>query len=346
MSVRIPSRKGIASAVIPAIAGLLTAGVAAGVPAAQAAQRAPARVPELHTTATVALGTTSNIFKNAFTQAPDRAVFFSQGSVVYVQKGSSPPQVALHAGQQVMALAATTTDLFVQTGLTVTEYLRSGGATVRHWTLTSPVQPITIAGLLVVGNTLWSWTDWGTDSSGFEFARISRINTTGPAVNIVDRRAYPFNVAADSSGLYFEDARGPDSLGFLVHSTPGGTLRSHRAPVNALLALAGGKLDQLAFHANGHQFIDAYSTTTLVRVSSARVSNNDRMFAATGIGLLVMNEPCSHLTCALSTVSKLTNTGHLSGTLTVGNAFEVLTGPQGIVITDAGGHMSLVRLGA
>ena len=59
-----------------------------------------------------------------------------------------------------------------------------------------------------------------------------------------------------------------------------------------------------------------------------------------------MNEPCSHLTCALSTVSKLTNTGHLSGTLTVGNAFEVLTGPQGIVITDAGGHMSLVRLGA
>ena len=117
------------------------------------------------------------------------------------------------------------------------------------------------------------------------------MNTAGPAVHIVDRRAYPINVAADSSGLYFEDARGPDSLGFLVHSTPGGTLRSHRAPVNALLALAGGKLDQLAFHANGHQFIDAYDPTTLVRVSSARVSNKDRMFAGTGIGLLVLNEP-------------------------------------------------------
>jgi hypothetical protein len=234
----------------------------------------------------------------------------------------------------------------VQTGLTVTEYNRSGGAQVRQWTLTSPVKPITLAGLLVVGNTLWSWTDWGTDSSGFEFARISRINTTGPAVHIVDRRAYPIDVAADASGLFFEDARGHDNRGFLVHSTPGGSLRSHHAPVNALLALAAGRLDQLAFHANGHQFIDGYSTASLLRVSSARVSNSDRTWAGTGVGLLVVNEPCSHLTCALSTVSRLANTGHLSGTLTVGNAFSVLTGPQGIVITDAGGHMTLVRLGA
>ena len=54
-------------------------------------------MPALHKMATIALGSTSNIFKNIFTQAPDGAVFFSRGSVVYVQKGTAAPQVALHA---------------------------------------------------------------------------------------------------------------------------------------------------------------------------------------------------------------------------------------------------------
>jgi hypothetical protein len=30
-------------------------------------------------------------------------------------------------------------------------------------------------------------------------------------------------------------------------------------PSGALLALAGGRLDQLAFHTHGHQYIDTYS---------------------------------------------------------------------------------------
>jgi hypothetical protein len=73
----------------------------------------------------------------------------------HVQKGSAASRVALHAGRPVLALAASSSKLFVETGLTVTEYNRSGGAKVRHWTLTSPVTPITIAGLLVAGHTLW-----------------------------------------------------------------------------------------------------------------------------------------------------------------------------------------------
>lgn len=342
-------KRRIVSAIAPVAAGLMAAGSVASMPAAQAAQAGQAGqragIPAIHATATIPLGTTSNVFKNIFTEAPDRTVFFSKGSVVYVQKGGSAPQIALHAGQQVMALAATSSGLFVQTGLTVTEYLRSSGAKVRHWTLTSPVKPITQAGLIAVGSTLWSWTDWGTDSSGFEFARISRITTTAAAAHIVDKQAYPVDVAANASGLFFEDVRGPDSHGFLVHASPGGTLRARRAPVNALLALAGGRLDQLTFH-SGHQAIDSYSTSTLLRLSSARISDNDRMFAGTGLGLLVLNEPCPHLTCAAATVSKLATTGAVSGTLTVPNAFSLLTGPQGAVVTDAGGHLALVRLGS
>jgi len=59
-------------------------------------------------------------------------VFYSVGSVVHVQKGTSAPHVALHAGRPVLALAASSSKLFVQTGLTVTEYNRAGGASVRH----------------------------------------------------------------------------------------------------------------------------------------------------------------------------------------------------------------------
>ncbi|MGN6676151.1 MAG: hypothetical protein ACTHKL_00020, partial [Streptosporangiaceae bacterium] len=325
------------------IAGLLAAGLGLALPAQAASDAAAVRTaPLLHKTATIALGSTSNIFKNIFTQAPDGAVFYSRGSVVYVQKGTAAPQVALHAGGAVMALAASSSKLFVQTGLTVTAYNRSGGAKVRHWTLTSPVTPITLAGLLVVGQTLWSWTDWGTDSSGFEFARLSRINTTAAAVHVVDKQAYPVNVAANSSGVYFEDVRGAKSLGYLVHVTPSGGVHARRGPGGALLALAGGRLDQMSFHNNGHQYLDTYSTTTLRRLSSGQISDNDRMFASTGLGLIVLNEPCTHLVCAKATVSKLATNGSRSGTLTVTNAFSVLTGRDGAVVTVTHGHMSLV----
>jgi len=336
-------KKGMQAAVL--ISGLLAASFGQALPAmaASGATVARAAVPALHKMATIALGSTSNIFKNIFTQAPDGAVFFSRGSVVYVQKGTAAPQVALHASRSVLALAASTSRLFVQTGLTVTEYNRAGGAKVRQWTLTSPVTPITIAGLLVVGQTLWSWTDWGTDSSGFEFARLSRINITA-AVHVVDKQAYPVDVAANSSGAFFEDARGTRGVGNLVHVTPSGGVHARRGPVEALLALVGGRLHQMLFHADGHQYIDTYGAASLARLSSARISDNDRMFAGTGLGLIVLNEPCQHLVCAKANVSKLAANGSRTGTVTVPNAFSVLTGKNGAVVTVTGGHMFLVRI--
>jgi len=74
------------------------------------------------------------------------------------------------------------------------------------------------------------------------------------------------------------------------------------------------------------------------------VSDSDRNFAGTGLGLLVLNEPCTHITCASATVSKLAANGSRSGTLHLAHAFSVLTGPKAAVVIFSAGHMSLVRL--
>lgn len=343
MSLRTARTRFIARVMIPAVAGLGLA--AAGALPAGAAAR-PAN-PALHQAARIALGSSGNIFKNIFTEAPNGNIFFSKGSVVYVVVGNTAPKVALHAGGTVLALAANSADLFVQTGLTVTEYKRSDGSAVRHWTLTSPVTPITQAGLISVGSTLWSWTDWGTDSSGFEYARLSRISTGSATVHIVDKQAWPANMAADTSGLYYEDARGAANAGFLVHVTASGASTARKGPVGWPLALSGGKFYQLLFHNNSsHQFVDGYSKTSLARVSSGQVPNADRNINGTSLGLLALAEPCTHLTCATASVSKLAANGSASGTLTVPNAFEFVPGSHAAVIEFSGGHMFLVRIGS
>jgi len=344
MSARTTQRR-IASAAIAATASL-AASVAATLPAAQAAQQGPATAlaPRLHATATIALGSTTNIFKNIFTQAPDRTVFFSRGSVVYVQKAALAPQIALHAGRQVVALAANSTDLFVQTGLTVTEYNRSGGAKVRHWQLSSPRTPITIARLIAVGHTLWSQTDAGTDTTGALPAVVTRISTTSSTVHVVSRKANYGPLAANSGGLYFDNMRTPTTED-LVHVSPAGAVHKRAARVNGLMAIGGGRLGVLFFH-SGHLFLDSYSLSSLARLSSARVSSRDRDLAGTGLGLLVLNTACSQLTCASATVSKLAFSGAVTGKLTTPRAFSLLNGPQGAVVTFSSGHMSLVRLGA
>lgn len=342
MSPRTARRMLTAPAVLLAAAGLVLTGAGAVLPFAPAADAAPAA---LHQTARIALGTASSIAKNAFTEGPGGSVYYSRGSVVYVVNGNARPAVALHAGHTVLALAANSSDLFVLTGLTVTEYARSNGAVVRHWTLTSPVTAITSAGMIAVGQTLWAWTDWATDSSGFEYANVDRISTTSSAVHLVDKKAFPVNVAADSSGLYYQDVRGAASILSLVHVTPSGSVRA-KAESNASgpEALSAGRLDLLSFH-GGRLNIDTYRPSTLARLSSAHVSSDDRTIAGTTIGLLVLAEPCSHLTCSSATVSELAASGLSTGSVTVPGAFTLLAGPAAAVIEDVGGHMFLVRLG-
>lgn len=337
-------RRGLASAAVPAMAGLVIAGFGSLLPSAQAATSSPAMAagPGLHKTARIALGSASSVFSDAFTEAPNGAVFYSRGSVVHVVDGTSAPHVALRAGRTVLALAANSADFFVQTGLRVTEYRRSNGQNLRHWTLTSPRTPLTSAGLIAVGGTLWSWTDWATDSSGFEFAKVARIETSASAVHVVATQAYPGDMAANSAGLYFEGQRGAN--GYLGHATPAGSVRRHQQTVvDAPLALSAGRVDLLSFRS--HIFIDSYSGTTLARLSSRRVAGSDRSIADTGAGLLVLAQPCASISCASATVSELSVAhGTSSGTLGVPDADFLLPGPSAAVIEVSGGTMFLVRI--
>jgi hypothetical protein len=334
--------KGRLAAMIP-VAGVLAASLfAAGSPAGASA--ATREVSALHITGRISLGPTSDVFANAFAQAPGGDVYYSNGSFVYKVTGNSAPTLAVTAGGTVLALAANTSELFVQVGLRVTAYRRSDESVIRHWTLTSPVTPITSAGLYAVGGTLWSWTDWATDGSGFEYAKVSRMSTSSSAVHTVNKAAYPGDMSADSAGLYFEAQHGSASV--LGHATPSGTVTFHGPrPAEAPLALSGGRVDLLVV--GTHDYVKSYSATSLSLISSKKVASSDVNIAGTGAGLLVLALPCVSASCVHAIVSKLNvSTGKTSGTLHVPGAALLLPGPGAAVIEVSGGIMYLVRVAA
>jgi hypothetical protein len=275
-------------------------------------------------------------------------VFFSRGPVVYVADGNKAPAIALHAGRTVLALAANSSDLFAETGLRVTEYRRSNGAQVRHWTLTSPVTPVTSAGLYAVGGTVWSWTDWATDESGFQYAKVSRIHTSSSAVHVVDTFAFPADMSAGSAGLYFETEHGV--TGYLGHANPATpAVQLRKAPVDAPLALASSRVDELASGSSSEN-VFSYNASTLALVSSKKVPEKDAGIAGTGLGLLVLAQGCGGFPCSSATAGKLNvSTGGTSGALPTPGAHQLLTGPSAAVIEASDVHgthadMFLVRI--
>ena len=318
----------LAGAVMPALA----LGIAGIVVAQSGAQAAP-RTPALHAGPKIALGTTGNITRNAFAEAPDGAVFYSRGAVVYAVSGNSAPKTVLHAGGTVLAIAASASDLFIQNGLTVTEYRKSDNSKVRHWTLPHQPAPVTMAGLFAEGGTLWSWVDTTTDLSGFEFATVSRIAISRSSVHVINRFAYPQAMDANSSGLYFESSNRSQTNYFLAHATASGGVSYRRQPAVRFgplpMALIGGRIDVLTFPP--HAGVNSYSSRTLALVSSKRVAAEDSQIAATGVGLVVLG--CHGLKCSKQTVSKLNAaTGGTSGAVSVPDAFELLAGPSAVVI--------------
>jgi hypothetical protein len=340
-------RSGLAPAVIPAVAGLLMAGFGSALPAAAAPARAPAvsARPGLHVSGkAVALARASKV--GVLAEAPNGSLYFSVGKDVYAVNGTSSPSLVVSAGRTVIALAATTSDVFVQTGLTVFEYSKHSGY-VGQWKLSSPVTPVTSAGLYVAGHTVWSWTDWATDTSGFEYATVSEFSTSSSKVRLVNKGdAFPADMAADPAGLYYEAVNPRGVKGFLEFTSPsGGTAHHTTTDVDAPLALASGKVDLLAVGSNGHPDVNSFSASTLKQVGSREVAGTDRNIAGTTAGLVVLAEPCAGLACAGATVSVLNPaTGSATGTVTVPDAAELLPGPVPEVITDVRGEAYLVRL--
>jgi hypothetical protein len=314
-------------AALPAAAGLAISALAAAVPAAQAAP------PALHVAATIGLGRLGGAFTYKFSQAPDGDVFYFRGADVYVVKQNAGPAVALHASGPVLAVAANSADMFVEVGQKISAYRRDTGQFVRSWRVPKSLAPLTEAGLYAVGSTVWAWTDWATDESGLEYANVYRFSTSSPVVHTVSTNiAYPADMAADSTGLYYE-ADG------LIHVSPSGSVR-RRSGVSqgAPMALAAGNVYVLAQHSNGTYYLDAFTAPGLAAKFSAPVAGTATDIAGTGAGLLLL---------AGDHVSTLSTASGLPGTsISVPDAVTLVPGHSAVVITTAGnyGQTSLVRL--
>ena len=287
----------------------------------------------------MSLGALGSSFNFEFSESPNGSVYYSRGSTVYVVHGTSAPVVVLHATGHVLAVAANRTELFVEVGRKVTGYRLSNGVagvTLRHWTLFTTFKP-TSAGLLPVGGTVWAWTDWATDMSGFEYANVSRFKTSSGTVHLVGSNdANPADMAANSAGLYYEQVIGAND--HLTHVRPSGSVhRVHDVNLDAPLALAGGRVALLAFHRNSHLYLDSFDASTLARKFSKRFSSNDFDIAGTGAGLLMLS--------ISGKISQLNaSNGSLRSSVIVPDAATLVPGPSAAVITVTGGNFFLIRL--
>jgi hypothetical protein len=331
-------RKGLPAATIPVIVGLAAAGLAIA-PAAQAASTAPGHAASagLRVTGKVDLGRLGSSFTYMLSEAPNGNVYYSRGSVVYVVKGDHAPVVALRASGPVLAVAANSSDLLVDVGSKVSAYALSNGRRLRTWTLPSRFK-VTSAGLYAVGNTVWAFTDWATDESGFEYANVDRFSVSSPAVHSVSANdAFPGDMAADSAGLYYEGIAG--ARDYLFRALPSGSLSRHAdSDIFAPLALAGGNVYLLAIHENQgfNTYLDAFRGTTLRSVFSNRVSKSDTDIAGTSTGLLLLGA---------GKVSLLdTSNGHAGAALSVPGAVTLVPGPSAAVVTLSHSTTYLLRL--
>src|SRR3984957_18998141 len=309
MSVMNVLRKAWPAVALTAAAGLAAAGLAIAPPAraaqaaqgaqgaqaaqaAQAASTAPARcaVAGLHVTGKIDLGRLGPSFSYVLTEAPNGDVYYALGSVVYVVRGDHAPVAMLRASAPVLAVAATSADLLVDAGRTVSAYALRDGRLLRTWTLPRSLGPVTSAGLFPVGGTVWAYTDWATDESGFQYASVYRFGLSSSSVHVVSaNNAYPADMAADSAGLYYEGISG--SGDYLFHAPPSGALQRHGdLNIDAPLALAAGNVYLLAIHENqgGHSYLDGFRGSTLGALFSYRVADSDTDVAGTGAGLLLL----------------------------------------------------------
>jgi hypothetical protein len=334
-------KRGLLSATAAVKPGLLTAAVAvtslaalaaAGLPAAQAAPSQPAG---LHVTGKVQIAAGLR-FAAPITQAPDGAVYFGRGAAVYVVTGTATPRLVRTETGTVVGLGASSSELFVAVGKTVTEYKRSDGVKGRHWRLSSP-HPVRVAGLYPVGSTVWAWTDWagetGGEGTGAEPATISRFRTSSGAVHKITGNGAQGLLAADAAGAYFLSFSGR-----LEHVSPAGRVHSIRyAQYPDWLTLAGGRVEILAAHFIHNKstlrvHIDAYQASNLRKSYSREVSLGDFALAGTGAGLLALS--CPTASCSTEKAERLDPVdGKITSVTSLPYGTQIVPGRSAAVIT-------------
>ncbi len=266
------------------------------------------------------------------TEAAGGTVFYASNTKVYKVHGNHAPVLVLDASSPVLAVAASKSDLYVETGQTVIEVDLAEGVSVRHWDLSSP-QPVTQAGLFIVGRTLWSWTDWETDSSGLEYATVSRISIASAVVHKVTALANPDVFVAGPSGLYFTGLKSVRSGRSVVErAEPGGGLLQQAAPYTSALALWRG--DLLGITGQPSRRVHRWSATTLHAIGSAPVGGAPIVIDQGSAGLVALRFLCATLAAYCHPLGLLAPaTGHVSQQIGIAGAVELVPGPRSAVIS-------------
>jgi hypothetical protein len=300
---------------------------------------------QLSVTAKIDLGAFSAVALDeaAFAQAPNDIVYFSSGSVVKAVKGNAAPVVVEHAAGKVLALAATNSHLYLEVGSTITEYTLPGMAVHKTWSWPNPGAKPTTAGLFPEPAALWVWTDWATDQSGFEYAEA--IEIPGTSFKFLDAKAFPGDMAANSTGLYYETVVG--SKDYLAHLANNG-IRNLSAPTkdsDAPLALSGGDLAVFAINGSGEPYVDEFSTSTLSELHSSHLKVMTTAVVGTTGGVLAIEFPCHGYVCPSSRVVRVNPaTGAETGGVVIPDAEHLLFGTHPSAVADTSGKAYLVRL--
>jgi hypothetical protein len=300
----------------------------------------------LRVSADVDLGALSAQGQPVAAEGPDGTVFYADGEVVMVVSGVSAPQVAEHPGAKVLALGASSSALYVVTPQALIAYSRSDGDQTGRWALTgSPATPTT-AGVAVGGNDdIWVWTDWATDSSGYQYAMLYVVQPGAARADIVGTSAEPGTLTTDGTHAFFLVAS-KNSLGAsLIEATPaapGGSpaVSLQTAASAPTLALVSFSQSQVVLYSQP----DSLYTYTPGSAGAVKISTHAGLpvgVAGTSSGLLFLT--CAKVCVTVTEVDQSTGTSGPS--LTVPANSDILLGPDPAVVGVESGHLHLVRLG-
>lgn len=342
----------------------------------------PATSGPLHEAATIStgLGSGENLVA---AEAPDGAVFFAcsssdctnsgsaqAASVVQVVERSGAPVVAEHVGGLVQAIAASSTDLFIATNTSITEYNRSTGQVVCHWSDPTNVTPsgnfYPTVDLAYGGGMLWALYGIGTDQSGYEPSILERIvpGSSGQPP-VISSDVGQSGVVAGSSGVFFGDfmdntihAVAPDGSA----AGTSGTLPTYPDSLSLQAEVQGGLVGLNLDAAGSSSSILTYSATNVAQAATTAPLNlttsQGPSIESTLAGPLLAVGGCNNTTlgfadadvqvssqCSgIGTIERVAlNNGATSDQLAVAGA-KALLGPYPVVVATSGSDTVLVRL--
>jgi hypothetical protein len=309
----------------------------------------PATPAGLKVAADISLGAAPAKGQPVFAEAPDGTVFYAAGPVVMVVESDSAPAVAEHAGATVLGLGASATTLYVVTAKDLVAYGRTSGNQTGRWALTgSPGTPTTAGVAAGDDGTVWVWTDWATDQSGYEYATVYVVRAGTHTATRLSQTAEPGTLVTDGINAYFLQSSQASQEASLVEwqDATGQDVTGDPAPNQSLATFSQGRVVLYQAGSGLHEYAPAATTGSGPRVSGfARTAVSDPVgFAATSSGLLFLTCTAAH--CA--TVTQISQTTGAAGQSVAiagsDHAAWTMLGPAPAVVTSASGQLRLIRL--